>query len=181
MALTLTTPPAAEVVSIPEAKAQLRVDFAADDEDAILARLIATATAHLDGRAGLLGRALAPQTWTWSGRIPDTGRVVLPLAPVLSIASVAVNGNALEPSDYELTDADNGEVDLDGYACAPAVIVFQAGYADAKIPEPLKHAILLLVSHWFEHREEFTEIEGSARSIPYGVRALTNAYRRVAP
>lgn len=179
MALTLTTPPAADVVSLAEAKAQLREDAA--DEDAIIARLIAAATAHLDGRAGLLGRALAPQTWTWAGRIPDTGRVVLPLAPVLSITSVTVDGDALASSAYELADADNGEIDLEGYACAAAVIVFEAGYADAEIPEPLKHAILLLVAHWFEHREEFTVVEGSARSIPYGVRALTAAYRRTAP
>ena len=179
MVFTLTTAPTEAVVSLAEALAQLRLD--ASDETEVVARLIGAATAHLDGRAGLLGRALAPQTWTWSGRIPDTGRVVLPLAPVLSITSVTVNGDALASSAYELTDADNGEIDLEGYALAPAVIVFEAGYADAEIPEPLKHAILLLVAHWFEHREEFTIVEGSARSIPYGVRALTAAYRRTAP
>jgi len=52
------------------------------------------------------------------------------------------------------------------------VITYLAGYgAPANVPETLKLAIKMLVSHWYEHREAVSE--GPAmNSIPIGVSAL---------
>ena len=180
MALMLTTPPTLPVATLYEAKAQMRVD--AEDEDALIERLVATATAHLEGRAGITGRAFAPQVWTWSGAIPCTGRLVLPLAPVITVASVPAAGAAVDAGDYALSEPDNGEMVFAArWRGAEAVVAFEAGYADAAIPEPLKHAVLLLASLWFEHRAELAEPEGATRMIPYGVRALVAPFRRVSP
>jgi uncharacterized phiE125 gp8 family phage protein len=61
--LVLTTPPALELVTLDEVKAHLRMEGIDDRDDTLQAHLD-TAIAALDGYAGRLGRALAPQTWT---------------------------------------------------------------------------------------------------------------------
>jgi uncharacterized phiE125 gp8 family phage protein len=61
MALELITPPDDAVVTLEEAKAFLNVTHS--DHDELIEGLVDAATAALDGRYGLLQRALSPQTW----------------------------------------------------------------------------------------------------------------------
>ena len=77
MSAILLNPPAAEPLSLADAKSYLRV--AHDDDDAIIAALIASARHHVESltRSGLL-----TQTWRlildgW----PDTGRIRPRLVP----------------------------------------------------------------------------------------------------
>lgn len=60
--LTLLTA-SGPVVPIADAKYQLRIDPADDDEDDYINTLIDAAQNHVDGRDGILGRALLTQTW----------------------------------------------------------------------------------------------------------------------
>ena len=58
-------------------------------------------------------------------------------------------------------------------------IAFDAGYgaADA-VPQAIKQAILMIVAHWYEHRE--TVVVGTgAVDIPLGANALLSPFRRV--
>lgn len=52
------------ILTLTEAKAHLRVDFA--DDDVLIAALVQAATDTIDGAQGWLGRALGPQTWDWT-------------------------------------------------------------------------------------------------------------------
>lgn len=66
MPLYLITPPTQDVVSLTEAKAQLRVT--GSDDDTMIEALILAAVNQLDpAGGGWLGRALRPQTWEWRG------------------------------------------------------------------------------------------------------------------
>lgn len=55
------TPPTAEIVSLDDAKAHLRVDH--DHEDMLIQTYLDAATAWVDGFDGVLGRCVLEQTW----------------------------------------------------------------------------------------------------------------------
>jgi uncharacterized phiE125 gp8 family phage protein len=113
--LRLKTAPAEPPVGLDEVKAHLRVDF--EDDDDLIEGLIDAATAHLDGFAGILGRAMVTQTWTlgldatppalaWSRDWFVFGRgrpnaVRLPLPPLIEV------------DEFRYTDADGVEQILD--------------------------------------------------------------------
>lgn len=121
----LLVPPGDAVVTLSEAKDHLRVLH--DDEDALIASLIETATAYLDGLDGVLGRALGPQTWRavfLEGSCTDR----LPIGPIVS---------RLEPVTV------NGET----------AVEFVAGYP-LGIPAPIRAAILLHVGTLYATREQ---------------------------
>ncbi len=138
-------------MSLAEAKNHLRVDHD-DDEGDLISALIKAATAYLDGYAGILGRALATQTWRqdfagFADRLP------LPLTPVSAIVSAGCFGagnmqQTLDPGVYDLfADARGAYVALQpgqswpsSYRRADAVsVTFAAGYgAAADVPEPIR-------------------------------------------
>jgi uncharacterized phiE125 gp8 family phage protein len=108
--LYLITPPTDDVVSVTDARAQLRLS--SDVTDAMIEALIDAAVAQLDpAGGGWLGRALRPQTWelrlsrfpygycgTGYARNfrPDVG-IELPYPPLLTVDSVKYDdGNGTE-------------------------------------------------------------------------------------
>src|SRR5437868_862664 len=116
--LVLTTPPALELVTLDEVKAHMRMEGIDDRDDTLQAHL-ETAIAALDGYAGRLGRALAPQTWTlYLDAFPRCGMsaasaalhtaIKLPLPPLVSVTSVAYVDSAgatqtlVADTDYEV-------------------------------------------------------------------------------
>lgn len=190
--LKLVTSPAAPVVSLAEAKTHLRVYH--EDEDSYIEALVAAATGMIDGVDGWLGRALAEQVWQYSlDRFPcrddfgHAGRVYIPLAPLLSVDEV------------EFTASDGSESSVVGFRefgvgstqpgyIVPAVgdswpstirepesvrIKFTAGYDE--IPTGIKHAVLLMVGHWFENREDLSD--GKLVEMPLASKALLMPHR----
>ena len=132
-------------------------------------------------------RVLIAQTWRAILDEVPADRVVLPVAPVLSVDAVrALNGAGvpalLTVADYSFQAAD-GSLRITG-APPGAVSIevdFTAGYGTsaAEIPQPLRQAIRMLVTHWFEHRSAVT-LGDAAAATPAGYRELLAPYRRMA-
>lgn len=104
MTLYRTVAPASEAVSVADIKALIRVDVT--DDDTVIGDLRDQAVAELDGRDGLLGRALITQTWEL--RLPafPVGNCIrIPLPPLQSVASIAYldrdgNSQTMPATDY---------------------------------------------------------------------------------
>ena len=189
MALVLISAPAAEPISLAEAKAHLRID--ADDEDALIGQLIVAARMFAERNLGL---ALITQGWSYFLDFwPRSSCVTLPTSPVQSVSAVILHDGA---GGSTTLDADDYAVDvlsqparlvLNG-ATPPVVaralnafeIAFTAGYGDAAsdVPAPIRQALNLLVAHWFERREPVVLGVG-ATEVPSTVAGLLLPYRRV--
>jgi uncharacterized phiE125 gp8 family phage protein len=157
MTLTRITAPAG-LITLAEAKDHLRVTGNA--EDAYINGLVAVASGYLDARDGVLGEALAAQTWRYAMDAPPLGSVALPLGPVLSITSVNYLDEAEAPqvfasANYRLVD---GSVELVTGADWPDVanrtdafwVDYVAGYT--AIPETSRHLCKLMVADLYEMR-----------------------------
>lgn len=186
MDLTLVSAPAEVPVSLAEAKSHLRVLTA--DEDALITSLVLAATAHLDGRSGILGRALVTQTWELRlDGFPDC--LELPLPPLQSVTSIKYlddtgTETTLDPSAYVVESGHYFGRIRPAYGLTWPVprdesgavrVRFVAGYGGAAaVPAPVRHAILLLVGHWWINREA----AGEEQFVhPFAVDALTLPFR----
>ncbi|MBV1693727.1 MAG: head-tail connector protein [Hyphomicrobiales bacterium] len=190
MSLLLTSGPIVEPVSLAEARAHLRIDTT--DEDAYIASLITTSRLHIETA---LDVALMRQQWslfldTWPAARPLT----LPLRPVMSLDAVRTFSPSGEPTTYE---PDGFELDAVSsparlyrkpqtrftgpFRTANAIeIAFTAGFGSipADVPAPLRQALLLLLAHWYEHREIVADDTAKTR-VPDTISALLAPYRSV--
>jgi uncharacterized phiE125 gp8 family phage protein len=189
MALVLTSGPAEEPVSVSEAKAHLRLDGAT--EDILVASLILTSRLHIEAALGL---ALITQDWRLTlDRWPEAGEVRFPLRPIQSVGAVTVRASdgtpSVLPDESYLLDgnarvprlvAREGKWPAPGLVANGIEIEFTAGISEdaAGVPEPIRHALLLLVAHWYEHRDPL-EIGSAAAAIPAAVSELLQPYREV--
>ena len=165
MALALVTAPTKEPLLVSEIKTQLRIDHASEDD--LLASYLVSARLYLEGRYGWLGRVFLTQTWDESfDAFPATFR--LTLAPVQSITSITYLDTAgasvvLAASLYRtdlvseparITPA-YGTTWPSTYDVTNAVTVrYVAGWTSAAgVPEPAKLALMLLIGHFYSHRE----------------------------
>lgn len=186
MSSFLLTPPAAEPLSLPDAKGFLRVETG--DDDALIAALITAARLHVEAQAGL---ALMTQSWRMvMDRWPECGRIAARPAPLKAVTAArvydrdghahTVDTQAFVPDMAAMTLAFMPWVmPLPTRIAAGIEIDITAGYGDtpADVPEPLRHAIRLLAAHWYENRGV---VAADARAtIPSTVAALLVPYRRL--
>ncbi|MBS0241934.1 MAG: phage head-tail connector protein [Proteobacteria bacterium] len=189
MSLVMTSGPALEPVSLIEAKAHLRIDSSA--EDALIQSLIVTSRLHIEAALGL---ALIAQSWSLLlDRWPKNGRLQLPVRPVLTVSQVRVwteqgdpeilspslfilDGQGLPPRLVPLSGSFPAETNrtVNGIEVA-----FTAGFGATPedVPATIRHALLLLVAHWYENREPI-EIGAGLNAIPAMVSDLLAPYRR---
>lgn len=188
-ALQRIAAPATTPITLSEVKAQLRVE--GPDDDVILTRIINVAVAYTDAQ-GALGQAMITQTWAqWMGANP-TQSIKLMLGPVQSVSAVKyydVDGNLQTDSlsKYEVfgtgltttVQPKSGEKWPVAQDRADAIkIEFVVGYGDAPadVPDTVRHAMLLLVGHWYDNRE--VELIGSiSKTLPFGYEPLLNIHR----
>lgn len=192
MQLALDTAPAELPITVADIKTHARIETS--DDDGLLASYLDAAMAFVDGK-GVLGRAIVTQTWEQSFRSPY-GMVRAMMSVAQEITEVAYydtdNVNQTdELSDYFLTGADDRKwiVPVDGkswpstYNRPDAIRVkYTAGYGAASaVPESVKQAIRLLVSHWYWRREAVIETKNNAGLIPlpYGFEALIGSEQMV--
>jgi uncharacterized phiE125 gp8 family phage protein len=176
MSLQLNAPPAAEPVTLDQAKAWLRVE-SGGDEDALIAALIPAARARAEWHTG---RAFVTQGWTlWLDR-PEVC-IAIPLPPLQAVQSVTLyrrddSALALDTDDY-VVDAAGSRLLLKtppaGLRAVNAMaIAFTAGYGAAgDVPADIAQAILQIVSALYEHRG------GEATPTPDSALALLAPYR----
>jgi uncharacterized phiE125 gp8 family phage protein len=180
MSLQLNTPPAAEPVTLSQAKAWLRVE-SGDDEDALITSLIGAARARAEWHTG---RAFVTQGWTlWLDRAAALAEI--PLPPLQGVSAVTLymdddSALVLDPGQYRVdTVSDPGRVALKpgvGLANLRALnalsIAFTAGYGGAAdVPAPIAQAILQILSSLYEHRG------GDRAPTPDAALALLAPYR----
>lgn len=189
MALMMRSGPLGEAVTIDEVKSHLRVD--GTGEDTLLASLVLTSRLHIESALGL---ALMTQGWrvvldAW----PADGAVGLPIAPVQTIDAIRVRDQqgiavAVDPGRYEFVPAGRPQRIVPrgegwpapGTRIAGIEIDVTAGYGAAAgdVPQPIRQALLLLIAHWYEHRDPF-EIGAPQTHVPGSVSRLLAPYRPV--
>jgi uncharacterized phiE125 gp8 family phage protein len=187
MSAILLAGPAAEPLSLAEAKAFLRV--AHDDDDALIAALISAARGQIEA---LTRRALLSQTWrVVLDRWPASGRIVPRIGPLRSVSAARVfdSANMAHALDVQrfVIDAASGVIATPcwslpspGRDLAGIELDIEAGFGAlaSDVPEPLRQAIRLLVSHWYDNRG-IAAIGGSVALLPAGVAALVAPHRLV--
>jgi uncharacterized phiE125 gp8 family phage protein len=161
MKYRLATPPSIEPVTLTEAINHLRVPQYEFDTE-INAMIVATRQ-YVEN---YLNQSLISQTWIkFLDKWPSNGIIKLHKGPVISVQNI----------NYLDTDQENQVLDETAYTTDiisqpalikvnempelsndynPIMIHFTAGYGSrvTDIPKSLKHAILLLLGHFFENR-----------------------------
>ena len=187
-----TTEPTSEPITTAEAKSHCRVDHTADDT--YIDTLIATARRWCEDY-----RNTTAFTTTWTLKLDcfpsrdsyygslETGRIDLPMPPVASVTSVAYiddNGDSQTVSASDYTLDNSGTLRASIYPAhgvtwpstraqrGAVTVVYVAGAAaTGAIPPTFKHAVKLLVGHWYENREGV--LTGTiSKEIEFSVKAL---------
>ena len=145
-----------ELVAKALAKTFMRVDTTADDD--LIDKMIVTARVCLEN---YLGKDIVAKNRTLY--LPYLGgRVNLPFAPVASISSVTVDGSA---ATYEAKGLDNEIIELNQLPAKEVKITYiTSGLSGSNY----EHAILQLVSTYYDNRAEFVTGE-AVNEIPTSV------------
>ena len=170
------TAPAVEPVTLAEAKTQCRVDTA--DDDTYITTLITTARGYVEE---ILDVSLITTVWEARYDCFPLWEIILPRPPMQN-ATVTVVYRDEGGTNRTIT---TGSFQSDHYATPgriypnfegiwPAVrgdensvvVRWSAGYgaSGASVPNVIKHAILLLVAHWYETRQPVSQ--GMQMPIP---------------
>jgi uncharacterized phiE125 gp8 family phage protein len=158
-------------VSLAELKAFLRLER--DDDDALIAGFIRTATALCEAFTGqwLIARDAEQRVDA------VLGWQRLSAVPVMAIGGVGGAAGPLPPDQYDsdIDAAGTGWVRLRSVPQAPAV-QFRAGLGSDwnAIPEPLRQGIIRLAAHLYTHRDA-----PDAGPPPAAVAALWRPWRRL--
>lgn len=185
MILSIVTPPAAEPVSLAEAKLHLRIDV--NDEDTLVESYITAARewCELAARRAFVTQTLALRLAEW----PCGDCIQLPRPPLASVTSITYTDSAganqtMTSADYLVyATAEPGLVQL-GYGkswpsatlqLGPSIVItYVAGYGNAAaVPKRYKQAILLMTGHFYENREQVIAVPGiSLAEVPLAVQSL---------
>lgn len=163
MAKELVTAPGAEPVSTAEAKLHCRIDHST--EDAYVSALITAARETVEAWTN---RALVSQTW--KAYYPKFGHLILPKPKAISVthvkwydttdtaqtiaASIWDADLVSEPAYITLAYQQQWPV-VTARTTLPIEVQFVCGYTDAaSVPNSIKQAMLLLIGHWYQNRED---------------------------
>lgn len=191
MSWQITVQPATEPITLVEAKSHLRVTFA--DEDTYINTLITSARKYCEAYCN---RVFITQTWrqnenAWAYPIK------LMVNPVISLTSLKyIDTNEAQQTITDNTNNFQKDFNSDvakiysglveafpaiGISINPIEIITVCGYGAASdVPDDIKHAIKLMVSHLYENREMVNVPLNSLSSdipMPSAVPSLLNRYR----
>ena len=185
MSAILLVPPSAEPWSVAEAKDFLRIEH--DDDDAVIAALIAAARGHVEA---LSRRALLTQTWRFVlDAWPAGSRFDPRMGPLRNVIAARAfdagnNAHSIDAGSFVVDAAANiiaspcWAMPQPGRSTAGIELDVELGYGllAADVPDALRHAIRMLVAHWYENRG-LAAIGASVAMLPAGVGALIAPYR----
>jgi len=190
MNLKIITTPTIEPVSLVEAKLHLRVTT--DTDNTLISDLITAARQYCEA---ITNRALASATFELI--LDDfTDKIVLPMPPVES------NTVSIKYTDSDSIETTLATTEYILYTSEPAILIpdygidwpsftpyptgavkirYTAGYRAAStdenlhIPEAIKQAILLVIGHFYENRQEYIVGQTIAK-IPLAAESLLYPY-----
>jgi uncharacterized phiE125 gp8 family phage protein len=189
--LTLITPPAQEPLLLSEIKDYLRIEQSDLSRDALLYGLIVAGRQYLDGRDGILNRALITQTWDLSlPCFPCSDSIIIPLPPLQAAPTAptvkyynTVNVETILAATEYSVDAGSepGRIVLNYGKYWPTttlrplngvVVRFKAGYGDtaADVPEKYKLLLQILIAYLHEHPEGEVRLPLAFDSFLYSLR-----------
>jgi uncharacterized phiE125 gp8 family phage protein len=188
----IVTAPTIEPVSLAEAKLHLRVDDDQTSEDAAILGLIRTARELVESHTG---RCLMTSTWDYYlPQFPDCGYITIPNPPLQSVTSITYtdsdNTATVWASSNYLVSTRGAlgrivpaySVTWPSFTARPIdalVVRYVAGYGAGAgdVPEAIRHAMLLLIGHLYEHRESVaSQSAGNLFVMPMGVDHLLADY-----
>jgi len=160
--------PTVEPIVVDDVEHHSQIGTIPDDQVRTVSQMITSAREWVENR---IHRQLCTATWKlYLESFPDEILIQdkLPIASITSVGYTDSNGDAqtVDSGDYQTDFASPNRparikpvyggvwpTTRDDYH--PVTITFTAGYgAAADVPAGIKHAILLLVADWYEHRED---------------------------
>jgi uncharacterized phiE125 gp8 family phage protein len=189
--LKIAVPPADKPLSLAETKIHLRVDADLHDDDAYINSMIMAATNMAEAYTG---RALITQTWDMYSDFMPAYQFEIPKPPLQSISYIKyIHGSTgvlttIPTLEYQV-DLINGRVrSAYGYYLPAARsdynavnVRFVAGYGvdPSNVPGAIRHAMLMIIGHLYEHRESVSDQAGfiNPEEVPQGAIWLLNPYR----
>ena len=174
-----------DVLSLTDAKLFLRVD--SSDEDSLITDIIQVACEAVQDFTGqILTEADDVEIWA-----EDWGVLNIPIAPIRSIKSIQYydESNTLKTLPTNLYWMQEGEAispqirfdlplpDLYDERTHRIKIIADVGYT--AVPAPLKHAVRLLTSQYYDIRENFAVGTIVSAEMPNGIKALMSMYRNI--
>ena len=187
----ITVEPATEPITLAEVKEHLRVDFA--DEDDYINTLITTGRKYCESYTN---KVFITQTWRQNmAYFPNV--IQLKVSPVVSLTSLkyydtdevqqTITDNSNNFQKDFLSDTATIHEGLTnafpsiGSTINPIEIITVCGYGAASdVPDDIKHAIKLMVSHLYENREMVNVVVGGLAmqiEMPNVVKNLLAPYR----
>lgn len=195
--------PSAEPVTLAEAKAHVRVDISTDDT--LISALITAAREWCEAHTRrafvrqtwkltldrLPGSVDYPEYVSFGDEPIELPRP--PLFNFSSITYVDSAGTTQTLSGYRLDSESEPARLTPAYGetwpttrdqMGAVTIIYEAGYPEGQgspsdqttnVPQSVKQAILLLVGHWYEHRESSTEV--TVVEVPQAVQFILAPYR----
>jgi uncharacterized phiE125 gp8 family phage protein len=180
MSWKVTTKPEYEPVSIQQVKDHSNIIYTADDGQ--IFKMIQAARNWIEM---FTGKALITQSITIKFDDSFPCEITIPRSPIQSVTSISYiddsgNTQVLSSSVYTVdTFSEQGRIVLAYDQSWPTTrneinavtIEYVAGYVDpTKLPSEIRHALLMLVDHFYEHRSEIIELNVS--EVPLGVKSL---------
>lgn len=179
----VTVEPTSEPVSVVDARSFLKID--GTDDDTLISSIVQTSREWVEQKTG---RSLITQTRVLNlDYFPCGDTIELPNGKVQSITTIKYYDNndaqqTLSASDY-WTDLSSKSARIKIKNYWPATnkrlnaveITYVSGYGTSDdVPRPLCSAIMLLIGHLYEHREENSSVR--LDEIPFGVDRLVEPY-----
>ena len=153
-----------EIITLGDVKNYVRID--SDDDNAIITNMITQARIWCEN---YISRDIVPKNRTYY-MDSTSGLFDLPFAPVATIESVTVEGEAATYTEYGLDDL---SIELNGGPSNNVKITYTtAGLDDGLI----KQALLQMVSNLYDNRADF--VTGTIVSdIPTNVKSILSGYK----
>lgn len=194
--LTRQTAPAVEPVTLAEAKAHLRVDTS--DDDTYIGTLI---TAAREWCEQYLDRTLVHTQWVMRfDKFPDSGiePVELPRPPMVASGTATAVTVTFTTEPGATSTYSTAEYRVDRYATPGTVlpiygstwtphrqddnaisVTWWAGYGatGASVPAAIRHAMLMLIAHWYDGSRSGVLTGSISKEIEFGVKSLLDSQR----